>query len=92
MFYKQKPAALSPSRRVFVLVAYLRYYRGDLSGTNPAILFFHPSSFILQKWEPARALPFADGLPRYRTTARLADPVFRKPVNLHVRTDQSFAT
>jgi hypothetical protein len=26
-------------------------------------------------WKPARALPFACGLPSYRTTARLADPV-----------------
>jgi hypothetical protein len=25
----KKPVALSPSRRVFVLAAYLRYYRGD---------------------------------------------------------------
>ena len=34
----RKPAALSPSRRVFVLAVYLRYYRDDrFVGSPPAL-------------------------------------------------------
>jgi hypothetical protein len=44
----RKPAALSPSRRVFFLVAYLRYDRGDrvVGQTNPVCPFFKPRQFL----------------------------------------------
>lgn len=46
---KRKPVALSPSRRVSHMVAHLRNHWGDR----------------VLDWKPARALPFACGLPSY---------------------------
>jgi hypothetical protein len=40
----KKPAALSPSRRVFPLVAYLRYYRGDRNFFIKSMLEARPRS------------------------------------------------